>query len=72
MKIALVRQGAAAAATGSADVVSSTTAGSPTPDSNRSGTMIDRTPPSISVCGSPRRAVRIASRSPSSRLPMRP
>jgi hypothetical protein len=69
---AIVRHGAPAASTSAADVVSSIAAGPPTPDSNLSGTITDTTPSDTFVWGLPRSAERMRSRSPSSRLPMRP
>ena len=72
MKIALVRHALVAMATGASVRVSSTTAGSPTPEANFNGTMTEISPFATELCGLPRRASRMRSRSPSRRLPMRP
>ena len=70
-KNAFVRQGPAAAATVASGWVSSTAAGGPTPERNRSGSITDIVPSKSVVCGMPRSASLIVSFSPGRLLPIR-
>ncbi|TMK59358.1 MAG: hypothetical protein E6G54_06880 [Actinobacteria bacterium] len=67
---AFVRQGPAALAIGASGWVSSTTAGPPTPERKRSGSLTDSVPSNSLVIGTPRSASLIESFSPGSCVPI--